>query len=456
MPDNRRRRARLDHGPLPGDARKRRRERQRRDARRARAGHRHLRRRRPARVRAAARARGHRRVHRQPAQALAPGAGRARRELERVRARLHAQAVPGRGARRDRAHREPHQRALEGHRPHDALAPRSRSRTAATGSTARSTGTASRARRINNLRGGRHPPGRLDDLAAARQEPLPAARGQQPLAQPQARRGLDRRAAPGPLQQGARSSRPISTRSSTARAPTASRPRRTRSSTGRRSSSRSRSRRCSPGCRRRRATTTRSSIPPPRRSAAAEVLRAMRELRWISADAYARRSTRRSGSSAGATARRSSSPFVFDQVRQELNARLPAKLAARGGLRVYSTVDQRLQFAARRAIKGVLKTPGRPLGRARRDQRAQRQRAGARHLGLRLGDEPVQPRDRRPPLAGLDVQALRARRRAAPRRRPVAGVLPLRLRLVPRGRSRLPAAGRLVAAATPTAAAAAT
>jgi penicillin-binding protein 1A len=51
---------------------------------------------------------------------------------------------------------------------------------------------------------------------------------------------------------------------------------------------------------------------------------------------------------------------VFDQVRQELNARLPAKLAARGGLRVYSTVDQRLQFAGRRAIKDILKTPGDP------------------------------------------------------------------------------------------------
>ena len=50
--------------------------------------------------------------------------------------------------------------------------------------------------------GGRHPPGRLDDLAAARQEPLPAARGQQPLAQPQDRRGLDRRAARGQVHEG--------------------------------------------------------------------------------------------------------------------------------------------------------------------------------------------------------------------------------------------------------------
>ena len=92
----------------------------------------------------------------------------------------------------------------------------------------------------------------------------------------------------------------------------------------------------------------------------AEVLRSMRELRWISADAYAAALNAPLGLKRGSYGTPVSSPFVFDQVRQELNARLPAKLAARGGLRVYSTVDQRLQFAARRAIKGVLKTPGDP------------------------------------------------------------------------------------------------
>jgi penicillin-binding protein 1A len=91
-----------------------------------------------------------------------------------------------------------------------------------------------------------------------------------------------------------------------------------------------------------------------------EVLTAMRELRWISADAYARAIDSPLDLKRGSYGTPSSSPFVFDQVRQELNARLPAKLAARGGLRVYSTVDQRLQFAARRAIKDVLKSPGDP------------------------------------------------------------------------------------------------
>jgi penicillin-binding protein 1A len=92
----------------------------------------------------------------------------------------------------------------------------------------------------------------------------------------------------------------------------------------------------------------------------AEVLRAMRELRWISAGAYQRALNAPLDLKRGSYGTAASSPFVFDQVRQELNARLPAKLAARGGLRVYSTVDQRLQFAARRAIKNVLKSPGDP------------------------------------------------------------------------------------------------
>ena len=91
-----------------------------------------------------------------------------------------------------------------------------------------------------------------------------------------------------------------------------------------------------------------------------EVLLALRQLHWISAAAYARAIAAPLGLKRGSYGTPQSSPFIFDQVRQELNARLPARLAVRGGLRVYSTVDQRLQFAARRAIKNVLKTPGDP------------------------------------------------------------------------------------------------
>ena len=92
----------------------------------------------------------------------------------------------------------------------------------------------------------------------------------------------------------------------------------------------------------------------------AEVLGAMREMRWISADAYQRALNAPLGLKRGSYGTPASSPFVFDQVRQELDARLPAKLAKRGGLKVYSTVDQRLQFAARRAIKAALDDPGDP------------------------------------------------------------------------------------------------
>ena len=91
-----------------------------------------------------------------------------------------------------------------------------------------------------------------------------------------------------------------------------------------------------------------------------EVLQAMRSLRWISADAYAQARNASLGLKRGTYGTAVSSPFVFEQVRQELGAKLPSKLAARGGYRVYSTVDQRLQFAARRAIKDVLKSPGDP------------------------------------------------------------------------------------------------
>jgi penicillin-binding protein 1A len=91
-----------------------------------------------------------------------------------------------------------------------------------------------------------------------------------------------------------------------------------------------------------------------------EVLRAMRSLRWISADAYARALRAPLGLQRGSYGTAVSSPFVFEQVRQELGAKLPAKLAARGGFKVFSTVDQRLQFAARRAIKDVLSSPGDP------------------------------------------------------------------------------------------------
>jgi penicillin-binding protein 1A len=56
-------------------------------------------------------------------------------------------------------------------------------------------------------------------------------------------------------------------------------------------------------------------------------------------------------------------PF-FDYVKERLSAKLDpvsTDLVPSGGLRIETTLDPRLQFAARRAIKSVLKTPGDPV-----------------------------------------------------------------------------------------------
>ncbi len=54
----------------------------------------------------------------------------------------------------------------------------------------------------------------------------------------------------------------------------------------------------------------------------------------------------------------------FDYVKERLSAKLDpvsTDLVPSGGLRIETTLDPRLQFAARRAIKSVLKTPGDPV-----------------------------------------------------------------------------------------------
>ena len=128
-------------------------------------------------------------------------ADRARRELERVRAELHEEALLGRAARRHRARREPRQRALEGHRADHAQ--RHRRDRGPPLLAARRAGLARhRARGAQERARGRHHAGRLDAHAAAGEEPLPAARVEQPLDQPQDRRGLDRRAAAGQVHEG--------------------------------------------------------------------------------------------------------------------------------------------------------------------------------------------------------------------------------------------------------------
>ena len=104
-------------------------------------------------------------------------------------------------ARRHRPRREPRERALEGHRPDHAQRHRRDRGPPLLG--ARGARLARhRARRPQQRPGGRHHAGRLDADAAAGEEPLPPARGQQPLHQQEDRRGLDRRAAAGQVHQG--------------------------------------------------------------------------------------------------------------------------------------------------------------------------------------------------------------------------------------------------------------
>jgi penicillin-binding protein 1A len=53
-------------------------------------------------------------------------------------------------------------------------------------------------------------------------------------------------------------------------------------------------------------------------------------------------------------------PFFFDYVRQQLINRYGANTVLQGGLKIYTTIDPKLQVAARNAIAGVLNQPGDP------------------------------------------------------------------------------------------------
>ena len=177
-----------------------------------------------------------------------------------------------------------------------------------------------------------------------------------------------------------------------------------------------------------------------------EVLRAMRSLRWISADAYARAVRAPLGLRRGSYGTAVSSPFVFEQVRQELGAQAAAQ--ARRARRLQGLLDSRPAAP----VRGPAGDQGRALlarrsaGRPGRDQRAQRQRAGAGHLRLLLGQEPVQPRDGRAPLSRLDVQAVRPRDRAAPGADPTKVYYPSGYVSFPESDPVCPQAGGLVAA----------
>ncbi len=142
----------------------------------------------------------------------------------------------------------------------------------------------------------------------------------------------------------------------------ASRPPRRSSSTRTSPSSTSARPRCSRACRRRRPTTTPSSTPTAPRSAAPRCSTAMVEQGYISESAY--RETLRDGLGLerGYRYEPRDEQYFFDFVQQELIDEYGVETVREGGLKVYTTLDPRLQAAA---AAGDRRTPG-----LRRRQRA--------------------------------------------------------------------------------------
>ena len=179
----------------------------------------------------------------------------------------------------------------------------------------------------------------------------------------------------------------------------------------------SRSPRCSPACRRRRRNTTRSTTPPPPGSGATRCSR-----RWPSCTTSPPRRRRRAEAAPlevryGDYYSQRREDFFFEYVREQLVDRYGANTVAQGGLKVYTTINLNLQRLARKAIAEVLDEHEDPAAAIVTDQPAQRRHRG--DGGVReLREVAVQPRRRRTPPAGLDVQGDRPRRRALARRRP--------------------------------------
>ena len=93
-----------------------------------------------------------------------------------------------------------------------------------------------------------------------------------------------------------------------------------------------------------------------------DVLRAMRQQRMISIDTFDRALRAPLGLHAGQLYSTVRQPYFVNYVKQVLIDKLPggAEQLLKGGLSIETTINRRLQFAARRAIAGVLKTPGDP------------------------------------------------------------------------------------------------
>ena len=108
--------------------------------------------------------------------------------------------------------------------------------------------------------------------------------------------------------------------------------------------------------------------------------------------------------------------YFFDYVRTELIKEYGADRVREGGLKVYTTIDLKMQQAARNAIAGRLPNPGDPSSAIVDHRPEDRAHQGDGLLG-RLRRVEVQPRRPGPPPARLDVQGHGADDRAAPGRR---------------------------------------
>jgi penicillin-binding protein 1A len=93
-----------------------------------------------------------------------------------------------------------------------------------------------------------------------------------------------------------------------------------------------------------------------------DVLRAMRQQRMISVETFDKALRAPLGLQAGQLYSTVRQPYFVNYVKQVLIDKLPggAEQLLKGGLSIETTINRRLQFAARRAISGVLKTPGDP------------------------------------------------------------------------------------------------
>ena len=111
-------------------------------------------------------------------------------------------------------------------------------------------------------------------------------------------------------------------------------------------------------------------------------------------------------------------PFFFDYVKQQLIDRFGVNTVRKGGLKVYTTIDPKLQKAGREAIDSTLPYPGDPSSAVVAiDPRTGYIRAMASSSQVQA--QPVQPRRPGPPPARLGVQDLRAHDRDQARRQPV-------------------------------------